>query len=117
MGRLDGKVAFITGGASGIGRAAAKLFAVEGARVAIFDILQQAAESSAHEASPNGDKVIAIKTDVTDPDSMTWDVTFVAPNERRVQLRVKAGNIYWVSIWSANAPGEPFLLTASLQAD
>jgi hypothetical protein len=55
--------------------------------------------------------------DVTDPDSMTWDVTFVAPNERRVQLRVKAGNIYWVSIWSANAPGEPFLLTASLQAD
>jgi hypothetical protein len=48
---------------------------------------------------------------------MTWDVTFVAPNERRVQLRVKAGNVYWVSIWSADAPGEPFVLTASLQAD
>ena len=70
MGRLDGKVAFITGGASGIGRAAAKLFATEGAGVAIFDILQEAAESAAHEASPNGDKVIAIKTDVTDPDSV-----------------------------------------------
>jgi hypothetical protein len=55
--------------------------------------------------------------DVTDPDIMTWDVTFVAPNERRVQLRVKAGNVYWVSIWSADAPGEPFVLTASLQAD
>ena len=70
MGRLDGKVAFITGGASGIGRAAAKLFAAEGAGVAIFDILQEAAESAAHEASPKGDDVIAIKTDVTDPDSM-----------------------------------------------
>ena len=70
MGRLEGKVAFITGGASGIGRAAAKLFAAEGARLAIFDILQEAAESAAHEASPKGDKVIAIKTDVTDPDSM-----------------------------------------------
>ena len=53
--------------------------------------------------------------DVTDPDIMTWDVTFVAPNERRVQLRVKAGSVYWVGIWSAEAPGEPFVLTASLQ--
>jgi len=55
--------------------------------------------------------------DVTDPDSITWDVTFVAANERRVQLRVKAGNVYWVTIWSASAPGEPFVLTASLHAD
>jgi hypothetical protein len=55
--------------------------------------------------------------DVTDPDVMTWDVTFVGPTERRVQLRVKAGNVYWVSVWSADAPGEPFVLTASLQAD
>ena len=55
--------------------------------------------------------------DVTDPDNMTWDVTFLAPNERRVQLRVKAGSVYWVGIWSAEAPGEPFVLTASLQED
>jgi len=55
--------------------------------------------------------------DVTDPDNMTSDVTFLAPNERRVQLRVKAGSVYWVGIWSAEAPGEPFVLTASLQED
>ena len=55
--------------------------------------------------------------DVTDADNMTWDVTFLAPNERRVQLRVKAGSVYWVGIWSAEAPGEPFVLTASLQED
>jgi len=55
--------------------------------------------------------------DVTDPDIFTWDFTFVAPNERRVQLRVKAGSVYWVGIWSAEAPGEPFVLTASLQED
>ena len=48
---------------------------------------------------------------------MTWDVTFLAPNERRVQLRVTAGSVYWVGIWSAEAPGEPFVLTASLQED
>ena len=49
--------------------------------------------------------------------AMAWDVTLVTPNERRVQLRVKGGSVYWVSIWSAAAPGEPFVLTASLQPD
>jgi len=55
--------------------------------------------------------------DVTDPDTRTWDITFVTANERRVQLPVKAGRVYWVSVWSADAPGEPFVLTATLQAE
>ena len=38
-GRLDGKVAFITGAAAGLGRVAAERFAAEGARVVIGDLL------------------------------------------------------------------------------
>ena len=67
MARLDGKVAFITGAGTGIGRAAAVLFAREGAKLAIADIDAAAGEESAHLA---GNGAIAIRTDVTDPDSL-----------------------------------------------
>jgi NAD(P)-dependent dehydrogenase (short-subunit alcohol dehydrogenase family) len=70
MGRLAGKVALITGGASGIGRAASALFAAEGAKVAILDILSEAAEGAAHEIEKAGGKAIAIKTDITEPESV-----------------------------------------------
>ena len=68
MGRLDGKVAFITGAAAGIGRATAILFAREGARVAVADINIAAAEETAHLA---GLGAIAIKTDVSDEASIS----------------------------------------------
>jgi NAD(P)-dependent dehydrogenase (short-subunit alcohol dehydrogenase family) len=48
MPRLSGRVAFITGAGSGIGRATAILFAREGARVAIAKIAAQAGEETAH---------------------------------------------------------------------
>ena len=68
MARLDGKVAFITGAAAGIGRATAILFAREGARVAVADINLAAAEETAHLA---GHGAIAIKTDVSDEVSIS----------------------------------------------
>src|SRR5262249_10931940 len=43
--RLDGRVAVVTGGASGIGRAIAEMFAAHGARMHIVDLNEQAAES------------------------------------------------------------------------
>jgi len=67
MPRLAGKVAFITGAGTGIGRATAILFAREGARVAIAEINAAAGEETAHLA---GNEAIALRTDVTDPDSL-----------------------------------------------
>ena len=67
MPRLDGKAAFITGAAAGIGRATAILFAREGARVAVADINLAAAEETAHLA---GHGAIAIRTDVSDEASL-----------------------------------------------
>ncbi|MEZ5595783.1 MAG: SDR family oxidoreductase [Pseudomonadales bacterium] len=62
MGRLDGKVAAITGAASGFGAEAARLFVKEGAKVAIGDIQTDRGEALAREL---GDAAVFVRCDVT----------------------------------------------------
>jgi len=66
MGRLDGKVAVITGAGGGMGREAALLFCEEGAQVCVADVDADAAEKTAADA---GD-AFAIRVDVSDSDSV-----------------------------------------------
>lgn len=70
MARLGGKVAFITGAASGIGRASAQLFAREGAKVALADIALEPAKTVAREIAASGGEAFAVHTDVTDAESV-----------------------------------------------
>jgi NAD(P)-dependent dehydrogenase (short-subunit alcohol dehydrogenase family) len=62
--RLSNKVALITGGGSGIGRATVRAFAREGARLAVADKNRQSAEAAAEEARRAGCEAIAIGVDV-----------------------------------------------------
>ncbi len=64
--RLDGKVAFITGGARGIGKSIATAIAEAGCNVAIVDMDIAEAQKTATEIAQLGVKTLAIQTDVTD---------------------------------------------------
>lgn len=65
MGRLTGKVALVTGGASGMGRAMVALFGAEDARVAALDVNAAALDELAR-WSAGGAPVLAVRADVTD---------------------------------------------------
>jgi NAD(P)-dependent dehydrogenase (short-subunit alcohol dehydrogenase family) len=66
MGQLDGKIAIITGGGTGIGKGIARAFAQQGATLALASRKQQQLETSAAELRAAGATVLVVPTDVTD---------------------------------------------------
>ena len=66
MGRLEGKVAIVSGGATGMGGAASSLFAAEGAKVAVIDRNLQAAEERVAAIRAAGGTAAAFQADVSD---------------------------------------------------
>ena len=92
MRRLDGKAAIITGAGSGIGRATAKLFASEGARVAILD--RKGAGETAAEIVQTGSAALASEVDLSDHTAAEQAVHEAAKRMERLDILVNNAATY-----------------------
>jgi NAD(P)-dependent dehydrogenase (short-subunit alcohol dehydrogenase family) len=91
-GRLEGKVAIITGAGNGQGLAAARIFSAEGARVALLDINGDAVEAAAAEI---GEAAIGLRCDVSDEPSVRQAVATTIEKFGRIDvLHNNAGAVF-----------------------
>ena len=88
--RLEGKVALVTGGARGIGEAIVRLFAKEGAKVVIGDILEKEGEATSEDVRREGGEARFVRLDVTSEDS--WRKAIKAVEDRYGRLNVLVNN-------------------------
>ncbi|ANZ62765.1 hypothetical protein AYR62_00725 [Secundilactobacillus paracollinoides] len=87
MGRLDGKIALITGGAGGLGFEDAKYFVNEVAKVAIADMAEEVGKTKATEL---GENAMFVSLNVTDEDS--WEKALTAVEEQFGAVTVLVNN-------------------------
>lgn len=90
MNRVDGKVAIVTGGGSGIGEASCELLAEGGASVVVTDVNEGAAQHTADIIAQRGGKAISLHQDVTDENR--WQEVVQAAESEYGKLSVLVNN-------------------------
>ncbi len=126
QGKLKDRVAIITGGARGIGKATAIKMNKEGASVAIFDILPKEISQTAKELQAGGGKVLGIKADITHKEEVGKAVDQVIAQFGRVDILVNNAAIVkpalledvqdgdWDAVVNVNLKGNFFCTRAVL---
>lgn len=124
---IAGKVALITGAASGMGRATAQLFASEGAKVAIVDVQQQALDGVAKEIAAQGGTVRAWTCDLSKRESIPALVSQVVDHFGALDILVNNAGVSlglpidaddferaWDLTLAVNLTAQVFLIRAAL---
>jgi len=93
MFNLTNKVAFVTGGASGIGEACAVMMAKQGAKVAVVDLKIESAQKTADAINAAGGKAIALAADVSDPKQVEKAVSDTVSQLGRLDIAVNNAGI------------------------
>ena len=99
--RLKEKVAIVTGGAHGMGEAEARLFAAEGAKVVVADILEHEAEMVAADIRASGEEAMAAKLDVTNESEWINLIAKVVATHGKLDILVNNAGI------SGSSVGDP----------
>lgn len=123
-----GRLAFITGGGSGIGAATARLLALQGATLVLADIDEAAAQRVAAELAERGAQARALRIDVADPRSVQEMIESACAAHGGLDLAVNAAGITgrlkpcgeydvaeWQRVLSVNLSGLFFCMRAELQ--
>ena len=97
MKKLDGKVAVVTGAASGIGRSIAQTLAGEGAAVAIADLQAKAADAVAQEIVARGGQALGVPMDVTAEDQVDRGIDAVAEKFGNIDILVSNAGVQIVN--------------------
>ena len=115
--RLQGKVALITGAARGQGAAEARLFAQEGAKIVLADVLDQEGTSVAAEIAETGNDAVYVHLDVTNEDDWEAAVQLAVSTFSKIDILVNNAGIWrrghvletsteqWDTVLDVNAKG------------
>ncbi|MGM9945010.1 MAG: SDR family NAD(P)-dependent oxidoreductase, partial [Lysinibacillus sp.] len=93
MGKLDGKVAIVTGAASGMGKAIAVLYGQEGAKVVVSDLNLDGANETVKEIEANGGTAIAVQTNVASEEDVNTLVDTTVDTYGTVDILVNNAGI------------------------
>ena len=95
--RLENKVAFISGGARGMGAVEAKLFAKEGAKVVIADVLEEEGRKTEAEINETGGDCLFVRLDVTSESEWQRAIAATIARFSKLDILVNNAGIYLVN--------------------
>lgn len=108
MRRLEGKVAIVTGGATGIGEAISKLFAVEGAKVIVSGFPEDPVNDVAEDIRKTGGEASAFIADISHEGAAMECVAFAVSNYGKLDILINNAGVFPVMAEIHNYPTDAF---------